>query len=530
MKKRGLSTVITTLILILLVLVAIAIVWIVVRNVIESGIEEVSLGRFTIDLRIKNIGVNNLTNNATIVIKRNPGVGNLEGIKLIFNDGSNSEIFEERNLILQELGEKTFSYILINLNLDNVETVAIAPILRTNSGKLITGRVTHTYRLKQPKGGACTPDCGTLECGLDPLCGIINCGPLNGLCPAGEWCNLGTCQPGANPCTLSSASWSAQSVVEGTAVTMDVVGSGNCAGASLNYSVYENDFIGDLLVDSFLSNNFAGPWTAQWMDDGGGDDPEYYFIATVFGTTESVQSSTPDLTVVQGAQTCAQQGGDTCNVGIGEYCPGNVLPATDTTTCCDVTCQLPTCTICSTCGNGWLNVCDRAECENCNAESCYFESSGSNCNTCTGATCGDYGTDQTTCTDDPCGFANCIWSGSNCQTQLPPGVYRSMPATVAPNGQIDVTLQVILGPSETYYTVEEYIPSGWTVTNDAGGATADPLKLAWVVITNAVDTSYVYTVQAPASGTGVFDGNYSFESFPGFTPVTTQGQTTVSVS
>ena len=35
--KKGLSTVVTTLIIILLVLVAIGIVWVVIRGVIESG-------------------------------------------------------------------------------------------------------------------------------------------------------------------------------------------------------------------------------------------------------------------------------------------------------------------------------------------------------------------------------------------------------------------------------------------------------------------------------------------------------------
>ena len=43
-QKKGLSTVVTTLIIILLVLVAVGIIWIVVRGVIEGGTKEIDYG------------------------------------------------------------------------------------------------------------------------------------------------------------------------------------------------------------------------------------------------------------------------------------------------------------------------------------------------------------------------------------------------------------------------------------------------------------------------------------------------------
>ena len=63
MQKRGLSTVVTTLILILLVLVAIGIVWVVIKNVLSEGAEEVSLDKFTVDLEIKNCQADDSNNN-----------------------------------------------------------------------------------------------------------------------------------------------------------------------------------------------------------------------------------------------------------------------------------------------------------------------------------------------------------------------------------------------------------------------------------------------------------------------------------
>ena len=57
---------------------------------------------------------------------------------------------------------------------------------------------------------------------------------------------------------------------------------------------------------------------------------------------------------------------------------------------------------------------------------------------------------------------------------------------------------IVMGGFDWYLTetfaIEEYIPSGWTVIGDGGGATTNPNKLAWVVIQYAEDTKYTYTI------------------------------------
>ena len=126
--RRGLSTVVTTLIIILLVLVAVSIVWVVIRNVIETGIEEISIGKFTLNLEITDVVVN--TGNVDVKIKRNAGIGELSGIKFIVSDGIETQVFEE-NTTIQELGQATFTLNYIGL----VKEVSIAPILKSGSGK-----------------------------------------------------------------------------------------------------------------------------------------------------------------------------------------------------------------------------------------------------------------------------------------------------------------------------------------------------------------------------------------------------------
>jgi hypothetical protein len=81
--SKGLSTIVATLLIILLTLVAVGIVWVVVRNVIQNGAEQVSLGKFTLDLEIKNIVRDNNNNSMNIKLKRNAGDGQLSGIVFI---------------------------------------------------------------------------------------------------------------------------------------------------------------------------------------------------------------------------------------------------------------------------------------------------------------------------------------------------------------------------------------------------------------------------------------------------------------
>ena len=52
---KGLSDVVTTLVIILISLVAIGVVWVVIQNVIQKGSEQVELGRFLVNLKLRYI-------------------------------------------------------------------------------------------------------------------------------------------------------------------------------------------------------------------------------------------------------------------------------------------------------------------------------------------------------------------------------------------------------------------------------------------------------------------------------------------
>jgi len=104
---KGLSAVITTLIIILLVLVAVGIVWVVVRNVIDEGTEQISLSSrcLAIDLSAESVvAFAGEDGNYTVILKRSAGGEAIGGVKIsLFNSTDNGGI---QNFVatLEELG------------------------------------------------------------------------------------------------------------------------------------------------------------------------------------------------------------------------------------------------------------------------------------------------------------------------------------------------------------------------------------------------------------------------------------------
>src|SRR3990167_7168589 len=151
-RKRGLSGIVTTLIIILLVLVAVGVIWVVVKNLVQKGSEQVELGQFALDLQIKSAQVED-GNVTVVVVKRNPGEGEFVGMNFVFSDGQNSETIRQ-NISLQELEEKSFTFTLTKINTSNLKTVSVAPIYQLDSGKETVGNTVATFDV--PKSGTGT--------------------------------------------------------------------------------------------------------------------------------------------------------------------------------------------------------------------------------------------------------------------------------------------------------------------------------------------------------------------------------------
>jgi len=154
--QKGLSAVVTTLIVILLVLVAVGIMWVVVRNLVQEGAEGIELGKLTLDLEIKAAQIEN-GDVTLVVVRRNPGEGNYIGMNFIFSDGTNSEIIRE-DTVLQELEEQTFTFTLTEVSTDDLETISVAPIFELSSGKESVGNIADDFEVTDEMKAGITGD------------------------------------------------------------------------------------------------------------------------------------------------------------------------------------------------------------------------------------------------------------------------------------------------------------------------------------------------------------------------------------
>ena len=145
--QKGLSAIVSTLIIILLVLVAVGIIWVVVRGIVQEGAEGIELGKLTLDLEIKAAQIEN-GDVTLVVVRRNPGEGNYIGMNFIFSDGTNSEIIRE-DTVLQELEEQTFTFTLTEISTYDLETISVAPIFELSSGKESVGNIADDFEVTE---------------------------------------------------------------------------------------------------------------------------------------------------------------------------------------------------------------------------------------------------------------------------------------------------------------------------------------------------------------------------------------------
>jgi hypothetical protein len=203
---RGLSSVVTTMIIIVLSLVAIGVVWVVVKNILSQESSQIELEQFTVRLDIKNAYES--SGNILVNVQREKGEGELTKAVFTLSDGTNFESVVQ-DCVINELFTQSFSITPTQFASTQVLTVSVAPIYKLSEGKEKTGEITDTYNIipgslnenlngdsdESPNNDGsltCTPDCGLRKCGpaLNNCNGINACGNcsistdscINGVC------------------------------------------------------------------------------------------------------------------------------------------------------------------------------------------------------------------------------------------------------------------------------------------------------------------------------------------------------------
>lgn len=136
--KRGLSDIVTNVLIILLVLVAVGIIWYFVQPFIRQGAQgiEGSKDCLTISVTPVSCMYNTTSTNYTVVLNRDTGSGSLQGVKLIFSDGTNTRVVT-RSATLSEFESAT--YVLtstdVPITASELSIAAIATIENDPNGR-----------------------------------------------------------------------------------------------------------------------------------------------------------------------------------------------------------------------------------------------------------------------------------------------------------------------------------------------------------------------------------------------------------
>ncbi len=196
--KKGLSTIVITLIIILISLVAISVIWIAVRNVISRGSEEISLSGTTLNAGVEVIGTNETRNNVSLIITRKTGQGEFTGIVFLFENATSEETVE-KHFTIYELESKGFELHLENLGVANLTKLSIYTLYRSSSNEFTLGAKTDEYIfsgvekfLFKPGGGAI---CGNNLRELWEECDGIDWGGVNDCSDIGFISGTVTCNP-----------------------------------------------------------------------------------------------------------------------------------------------------------------------------------------------------------------------------------------------------------------------------------------------------------------------------------------------
>jgi len=112
--KKGVSAIVATLIIVLLVIVAAGIVWVVIRNIVQDGAEQVEFGQKCLEVNLEYVSVTESSSTECdpgetaydVTLRRSAGGDEIAGVKVaLLNETDSSELQEFG--VLEELETET---------------------------------------------------------------------------------------------------------------------------------------------------------------------------------------------------------------------------------------------------------------------------------------------------------------------------------------------------------------------------------------------------------------------------------------
>lgn len=109
MNKRGISDVVTTVLIVLLSIVAIAILWGFLQPMFTKSGGKIQQAEACLTVNLEVASCSAIGNVANVTVKRNPGAVNLKEIKLIFSAADGTTAVVNGTGYPEELGSKVYA-------------------------------------------------------------------------------------------------------------------------------------------------------------------------------------------------------------------------------------------------------------------------------------------------------------------------------------------------------------------------------------------------------------------------------------
>lgn len=125
--KKGLSAVVTTLIIILLTIVAIMIIWGVVKGMIDKNKTSLETSSSCLDLDLRATKVKNITGqpgNYSVTLTRSSGGDTIDGAELVLSSEDNST---DVVLLEEEIAPLAIKVIVVEAGFSNASSVRVSP-------------------------------------------------------------------------------------------------------------------------------------------------------------------------------------------------------------------------------------------------------------------------------------------------------------------------------------------------------------------------------------------------------------------
>jgi len=123
MNKRGLSGVVTVVLIIMISVIAVLILWVLVRGLLDKSSEEMSANFIGVDVDIVNVEL--IGDELKVTVKRGAGGGNIDKIKIVARNNEDSMLFSS-NSGISVLESKTYNF---ELYISNPIKIEVYPVI-----------------------------------------------------------------------------------------------------------------------------------------------------------------------------------------------------------------------------------------------------------------------------------------------------------------------------------------------------------------------------------------------------------------